>query len=71
MRFSLVLGLSLEIRPLQAVLPTWHPCLLKGHEVCVLVSDTLYVPKAEKSVPIEMAAHRWFFLSRSLISLSR
>ena len=44
MRFSLVLGLSLEIGRLEAVLPAEHPCLLKGHEVCVLVSDTLYVP---------------------------
>ena len=60
MRFSLVLGLSLEIGRLEAVLPAEHPCLLKGHEVCVLVSDTLYVPKAEKSVPIEMAANRVF-----------
>jgi len=44
MRFSLVLGLSLEICRLQAVLPAWHPCLLKGHEVWVKLNDTLYFP---------------------------
>ena len=44
MRFSLFLGLSLEICRLEAVLPAGHPCLPKRHEVCVLVSDTLYVP---------------------------
>jgi len=44
MRFSLVLGLSLEIRRLQAVLPAGHPCLLKGHEVWVELNDTLYFP---------------------------
>ena len=44
MRFSLVLGLSLEIRRLQAVLPAGHPCLLKGHELWVRLNDTLSFP---------------------------
>ena len=44
MRFSLILGLSLEICRLQAVLRAGHPCLLKGHEVWVKVNDTLSFP---------------------------
>ena len=44
MRFSLVLGLSQEICRLQVVLPAWHPCLLKGHEVWVKLNDTLSFP---------------------------
>jgi len=44
MRFSLFPGLSLEICRLQAVLDAWHPCLLKGHEVCVKLNDTVYFP---------------------------
>ena len=71
MRFSLVLGLSLEVRRLQAVLRAGHPCLPKGHEVWVKVNDTLYFPQAEKAHPIELAAQRVFFLSRSLTSLSK
>jgi len=71
MRFSLFLGLSLEICRRQAVLPAWQPCLLKGHEVWVKLNDTLYVLLAENTLPIEMASNRLSFLSRSLISLSR
>jgi len=44
MRFSLVLGRSLGICQLQAVLPAWHPYLPKGHEVWVKLNDTLYFP---------------------------
>jgi len=44
MTFSLVLGLSVEIWGLQAILPAWHPCLLKWHEVWVKLNDTFYFP---------------------------
>ena len=48
MRFSLVLGLSLEVRRLQAVLRAWHPCLLKGHEVWVNQMKPYIFPKRQR-----------------------
>ena len=51
--------------------PCLAPWLLKWHTVWVKLNDTLYFPWSEKSLPIEMSAHRLFFLSCSLMSLSR
>ena len=51
--------------------PCWHPCLHKGHDVWVKLNDTIYFSKAANTLPIEMAAHRVFFLRRSITSFTR